>query len=169
MPDQYRTEAMKNALVSITVAMALTCSIGGCSKPQTETTPPEVQGSMPVLQVDQGTYLFSMYPEYTSEEKSKLKFDVRDSQHKAVKVTTLSATLIAQDGHRQKAAFREDPILGKYVAEIPLKHHEDYIVETQVQLPDSQAVFAPRFSFHCCDPIAPVLDGDEEKDGGSSK
>lgn len=129
-----------------------------CSTPQSVTTQPPIATSSPILEVRQLSYLFSMYPEYMNEQKSLLKLDIRDEKNQFVHANAVTATLIAEDGHRQKAVFIEDSKIEKYVCEIPLQHHEDYAIETEIALPKFPEKFTPRFAFHCCDPVPELLE-----------
>jgi hypothetical protein len=125
----------------------------------------------PTLEVVEGPYTFTMYPEYLSEEKSRLKLGICDKQKILLHPSKIVATLIANDGHRQSAKFVEDQNIQKFVSEIALRHHEDYVVETDITLPAAPGHFRPKFSFHCCDPIPELLDrpATDDVEGGKSK
>lgn len=136
-------------------------ALGGCGKQEQDEQARQAPSASPVLLVKQGTYRFSMYPEYVSENKSTLKLDIRDPNELFVKGAKASASLRAEDGHQQRVVFKEDDALQRYVAVVPLKHHEDYVIETRVSLLDGkQSLYEPRFVFHCGDRI-PELDGVE--------
>jgi hypothetical protein len=147
-------------------------SISGCSNPEAAQKPEQASGMLPILQVKQGPYMFSMYPQFETETNSRLKLDVRDSHGAFIHGARVVADLIAKDGHRQKTEFEENAQLEKYVAEIPLAHHEDYVISAHIELSDSPATkFTPRFTFHCCDPLPELIDDDAsgDKEGGHSK
>lgn len=155
------------ALLSINVLTGCkSTSISPVPKPVQELTP----SSLPILEVVEGPYTFSMYPEYLSEEKSRLKLGICDKQKILIHPSKIVATLIANDGHRQSARFVEDQDIQKFVSEIALRHHEDYVIETDITLPASLGHFRPKFSFHCCDPVPELLDKPTtDSQGGTSK
>lgn len=144
----------------------------GCAN-SARTQAPVIQPEMlPVLQVKEAQYTFSMYPQFESESQSRLKLDIRNDRGDFMHGAQVVADLQAKDGHQQKAIFTEDIRLEKYVARIPLNHHEDYVITTQIQLKDLvPSTFKPRFFFHCCDPIPELMDQDTsiEQQRGSPK
>lgn len=176
MPDtNYPVNPRRNLYIRLVpiffVCVVTICAMTGCSKPET-IEKPTATSEAPILQIKQAPYTFSMYPQFETETKSRLKLDIRDSQGRFIHGARAIANLTARDGHKQKANFMEDNRLEKYIAEIPLKHHEDYIIETQIDLAGSPgSTFKPQFSFHCCDPIPELLDQDmsADKEGGSAK
>lgn len=176
MPDtNYPVNPRRNLCISLVpisfIYVVTVCAMTGCSKPETiETT--TATSEVPILQIKQAPYTFSMYPQFETETKSRLKLNIRDSQGRFIHGARVTANLTAKDGHKQQANFVEDNKLEKYIAEIPLKHHEDYIIDAQIELGGSLgSTFKPRFSFHCCDPIPELLDQDMpiDKEGGSAK
>lgn len=145
----------------------LSAGLVGCSKtePTKEVTvapPPEM---LPVLEVKAAPYTFSMFPQYKTESQSRLKLDIRDASGTFVGGANVQANLLAKDGHKQQAVFKEDTGLQKYIAQIPLKHHEDYVIDTFIELKESGRTFIPKFSFHCCDPIPELLNEDTSIEG----
>lgn len=143
------------------VFLFLALTLFGCSF---KNDPASKVSANPVLAVEHQGYRFSMYPEYVSESKSLIKLDVRDRQGLFVKGATAAANLKANDGHVQKVQFREDATLQKYVADVPLKHHEDYTVDTEVSFEKEK--FRPEFIFHCGDPVPELVEieaGSESK------
>lgn len=127
----------------------------GCSKAENK------QSNSPdslILQVNQGPYAMTMYPRYETEKESKLYLDVR-RDGKTVDGAQVAAHLIAKDGDKAMAEFIQDAKLRVYVAHVPLKHQEDYVIETEVRLKDKEkTVLRPTFAFHCGDPIPHVMD-----------
>jgi len=133
--------------------------LSSCGRSEQDKQTLDKPSATPVLLVEQGDYRFSMYPEYVSENKSILKLDIRDKKELFVKGAKASANLKAEDGHQQTIAFEENTALQRYVADVPLKHHEDYVIETNIGLDAGEArLYTPRFMFHCGDPI-PEVDG----------
>lgn len=139
----------------ISAYLGLVLALSGCSvkKDQVKTSP---GSSKLVLNVEHQGYRFSMYPQYVDESKSLIKLDVRDKSDHFVGGAQVVANLKAADGHVQRVAFREDLNLQRYVADVPLKHHEDYRVNTEVAL--GKAEFRPEFIFHCGDPVPELVE-----------
>lgn len=137
----------------LTTLLALATVLSGCSSGAIEA---EKRSSTPVLAVKQRDYLFSMYPQYVDKSKSLIKLDVRDKDQRFIKGAQAIAHLKAVDGHTQHVTLREDVGIEKYVAEVALKHHEDYIIETDVRL--GKEKFSPEFIFHCGDPVPELVD-----------
>lgn len=164
-------ERSSRQVILLVQGAIIVCGLVGCSVSGPKSEEQKLSAdSLPVLEVHQGEYKFSMYPEYLNEKKSKLKLGIRDAQNNFIRTTSLTASLIAKDGHRQEAQFVEDPKLQNYVAEIPLTHHEDYVIETDFTLLDKPGHFTPKFSFHCCDPVPELLEKtDSDSPGGASK
>jgi hypothetical protein len=151
-------------------ALAFTViGLSGCShnEPQAQTAPPPPN---PVLEIKHTPYTFSMYPQFQAEGLSLLKLAIHDSNDNFVHGASVSAHLLANDGDRQHVTFTEDNKLEVYAVEIPLKHHEDYVIDTHIDLKD-KGRFTPKFSFHCGDPIPglPTEDTSEKREKGSSK
>ncbi len=137
-----------------------------------EVPKPSVQPAResPVLVVEQDGYRFSMYPAYENETKSVLKLDIRNKKDEFAKGAKASASLKAQDGDEQEVEFQEDQAMQRYVADVPLKHHEDYVINARVALgTGAHSVYAPRFVFHCGDPIPQVEGIDSSQPVGSNK
>lgn len=155
------------------ILLLLSCvGLVGCSKtePTKESTATQRQELLPILEIKDAQYTFSMFPQFETESQSRLKLGIRDAKGNFIREATVTANLIAQDGHKQQAVFREDALLEKYIARIPLNHHEDYVIDTQIEMKGSERKFNPKFSFHCCDPIE-LLNGDTvgRPEGSSSK
>lgn len=165
LTEVFNRHSAKNLAVTLVVVVAAGCTTPKTSTPMAESSlQPVTADTRPVLIVPEREFTFSMYPEYVDENKSKLKLGICDKQSNVVHAKNVVATLIAKDGHRSSAKFFEDQNIQKYVAVIPLKHHEDYVVETDLTLENVSAHFTPKFSFHCCDPI-PAMDNP----GGEAK
>lgn len=129
--------------------------LAGCSNKNDQVLTKRGSGN-PVLTVEQQEYRFSMYPQYVDESKSVLKLDIRDREDHFVKGVLAAANLTADDGHAQRVEFREDPALQRYIADVPLKHHEDYVVDTEVSV--GKETFRPEFIFHCGDPVPDLVE-----------
>jgi|688.fasta_scaffold307913_2 hypothetical protein len=143
--------------------------LGSCTKHEVEKSAAELAKDSPVLVVEQRGYQFSMYPAYEDETKSVLKLDIRNKKDEFVKGAKASASLKAQDGHEQEVEFKEDRALQRYVAGVPLKHHEDYVIKARVALDNGGHVYTPRFVFHCGDPIPQIEGVDSSQTVGSKK
>ncbi|MBX9770847.1 MAG: hypothetical protein K2X29_05730 [Candidatus Obscuribacterales bacterium] len=135
--------------------LALGLVLSGCSYKNDQAATKRGSGN-PVLTVEQQEYRFSMYPQYVDESKSLLKLNIRDKEDHFVKGARATANLKADDGHVQRVEFREDPALQRYIADVPLKHHEDYVVNTEVSL--QKETFRPEFIFHCGDPVPELVE-----------
>lgn len=146
--------SLKDSQTGVFLFLALT--LFGCSF---KNDPANKISANPVLAVEHQGYRFSMYPEYVTESKSLIKLDVRDWQGLFVRGATAAANLRADDGHMQKVEFREDAALQRYVADVPLKHHEDYTVDTEVSFEKEK--FRPEFIFHCGDPVPELVQTEE--------
>ncbi len=144
--------------------------LSSCSAEKSDTTETLASADKvpaPILVV-KDKYKFSMYPEYQNEARSRLKFDIRDDGDHFVGGAQVFANLKAKDGHESTAAFKEDTLNQNYVADIPLKHHEDYVVKTRVSIDKQENnVYKPTFAFHCCDPIFESGDLGSNKRGGN--
>ena len=133
----------------------------GCSKAVNKQS---VSPDSLILQVNQGPYAMTMYPRYESEKESKLYLDVR-REGKSVDGAQVAAHLIAKDGDKAIAEFVQDAKLRVYVAHVPLKHQEDYVIETEVRLKNKEkTVLRPTFAFHCGDQIPHVIDENMDLD-----
>jgi len=146
------------------VLLPLLISLGsllfvGCSEVPKDITPTVRDGQSPILEVKVSPYSFSMYPQYKSETKSLLKLDIRDKQDRFVKRAHVYAYLLAKDGHSTKVPFVEDSNLEKYISELALKHHDDYVIHMHIEMAD-KSLFVPKFSFHCGDPIPEGINPD---------
>jgi hypothetical protein len=139
--------------VRLSTLLSLAAVLSGCASRVDEVAS---KGRTPVLAVEQKDYRFSMYPQYVDESKSLIKLDVRDKEARFVNGAEAIANLKALDGHTQQVTFLEDVAIEKYVAEVALKHHEDYVVETDVRL--GKEKFSPEFVFHCGDPVPELVD-----------
>lgn len=138
--------------------------LSSCSTKEPDKQLDATASMAPILMVEKNGFRFSMYPEYVDESRSRLKLDIRDKGNLFVKGATVSANLKAQDGHEEKVEFKEDSGFQRYVVDVPLKHHEDYVIDAQVSLDnvDGSSVYTPRFVFHCGDPIPELYDvGDD--------
>lgn len=148
-------------LVLLSVGLA-GCSKAELSKEPTATPRPEL---LPILEIKTEQYTFSMYPQYETESQSHLKLYIRDASGNFVRGANVKANLVAKDGHQQQAFFKEDTRLQKYIAQIPLNHHEDYVIDTSIELKESGRKFTPKFWFHCCDPIPELLNEETSIEG----
>ena len=145
----------------ISTYLGLVLALSGCSvkKDQVESSPNPNSNKL-VLKVEQQGYRFSMYPQYVNESKSLIVIDVRDKDDQFVGGAKVVANLKGADGHVQMLVFRKDLNLQRYVAELPLKHHEDYVVDTEVAF--GNAKFKPEFIFHCGDPVPELVELSQE-------
>ena len=133
--------------------------LGSCTPKEVDKPAVQPANDSPVLVVEQSGYRFSMYPDYQDETRSILKLDIRNDRDEFAKGAKASASLKAQDGHEQEVEFKEDQALQRYVADVPLKHHEDYVINARIAFGNGEhRVFTPTFVFHCGDPI-PQIDG----------
>ena len=115
-----------------------------------------------VLQVVHMPYVMTMYPRFASRGKSFIHLDIRKGD-KIVDDAHIRARLVARDGDSAEVEFKQDPNIRTYFASLNLKHDEDYVVETDIQLKD-KTVLHPIFSFHCGDPV-PHVENDTEHAG----
>ncbi|MBX9771090.1 MAG: hypothetical protein K2X29_06950 [Candidatus Obscuribacterales bacterium] len=140
-----------NLLIGFTSVILASCS---APAPQKVATPTATNDQQPVLQVKQASYTFSMYPQYMKEGLSLLKLNIRDKDGAFVSGVRAVASLRAKDGDTAKVSFKEDQNIHRYVAEVALKHHEDYVIEADMQMPGSASTsFVAGFSFHCGDAL----------------
>lgn len=175
MPKENYSESFINRLTSqrlmppktvhskIVIAFA-SVLFAGCSAPEPQqiATPTSSTDQAPVLQVKQASYIFSMYPQYMNEVQSLLKLNIRDKDNAFVSGVRAFAELRAKDGHTAKVSFKEDKNIQRYVAEVALKHHEDYVIETHMQMPRaSSPLFVAGFSFHCGDALPDDIHSDQ--------
>lgn len=138
--------------------------LASCSAhaPQPVTTSTAISDPPAVLQVKQASYTFSMYPQYMNEGQSLLKLNIRDKDNAFVSGVRAFADLKAKDGHTAKVSFKEDESIQRYVAEVTLKHHEDYVIEAHMQMPGaSSPLFVAGFSFHCGDALPEDIHSDQ--------
>lgn len=126
-----------------------------CSKPALKD--PDISKQL-VLEVKQNEFVMTMHPRYKNKEQSLVYLDVRKGEavQSGAKIT---AHLVAKDGHTSDVKFVQDPASLFYVATVPLKHHEDYVIEAEIALKDEPpTTLRPVFSFHCGDPIPDLID-----------
>jgi hypothetical protein len=99
---------------------------------------------------------YSMFPIYKNKTESLVYFHVNSLKTKApISDAKVSAEFIAKDGDLKKAAFSFDSTKSCFVTTLPLDHHENYRVQTVVQLSNGK-IFTPVFSFHCADAFPEV-------------
>lgn len=99
---------------------------------------------------------YSMFPIYKNKSESLVYFHVNSLKTKApISDAKVSAEFIAKDGDLKKAAFSFDSTKSCFVTTLPLDHHENYRVQTVVQLSNGK-IFTPVFSFHCADAFPEV-------------
>ncbi len=107
MPDtNYPVNPRRNLCIWL-MPILLAGAVSGCSKPET-VEQPTATSEVPILQIKQPPYTFSMYPQFETETKSRLKLDIRDSQGRFIRGARVTANLTAKDGHNQRANFTED-------------------------------------------------------------
>lgn len=146
-------------VIAFAAVLLASCSAPALQKVATSTATNDQQ---PVLQVKQASYTFSMYPQYMREGQSLLKLNIRDKRDAFVGGVRAFAYLQAKDGDTTKVSFREDQNIQRYVAEVALKHHEDYVIETHMQMPESSSpLFIASFSFHCGDTLPEDIHSDQ--------
>lgn len=149
-------QAIKPFVHAAAILIVVTCTLAACTSAEKDGSDSKYveQELSPVLEVKKDGFTFSMYPDYLSPEESILKLGVRDANNRFVRGASVDADLIATDGHRVKVRFREDNNIERYVASINLKHHENYEVDTHIDLGAPGAPLSnPRFRFHCGDPV----------------
>lgn len=118
------------------------------------------------LMAEEPPFRFSMYPIYDSESESLVYFQIENLNEKTfVQDAEVVGYFIGLDGESQKKTLKPAPDNKRYVASLPLKHHENYEVQVFVQFPDKRK-FSPTFSFHCADPLPEVdwLNSEEGKE-----
>ena len=99
---------------------------------------------------------YSMFPIYKNKSESLVYFHIDSSKSKTpISNAKVSAEFIAKDGDVKKAAFNFESSKNCFVATLPLDHHENYRVQTVVQLSNGK-IFTPVFSFHCADAFPEV-------------
>lgn len=155
-----------------TIALATTILIVSCGSPAVLTSqtskPAEVSHSdkpKPVRLVsEEAPFRFSMYPIYDNETESLVYFQIENLDEKKLVVDAeVVGFFVGLDGDSQKKTFKLAPDKKRYVAPLPLKHHDTYDVQVFVQFPDKQK-FSPVFSFHCADPL-PEIDWLNSEEG----
>lgn len=137
----------------------LIISVSGCgTTPKPSDTNPQ-SSQLTVLEVENGQYTFFMYPEYRTSTNSLLKLAIRNQGGQFVAAKQATADLTAEDGDKQSIAFTRNPEVGNYIANVPLRHHEDYSIQTDITLENGEH-YSPKFSFHCGDPLPQLYDAE---------
>ncbi len=75
--------------------------------------------------------------------------------------------MLTNDGSEQEVQFHEVKANHTYDAAVPLKHHTDYTVKTQINLDGK--TFTPMFSFHSGDPALEKMDKKGETKGNNAE
>lgn len=134
------------SVVSYAVAMAACFAITACS--EGDKYGKEVERET-ILSVSQAPYNFSFFAKCQDEGDSTLQLKIQ-KEDSFVHDADVSAKLITNDGSEQAAQFHEVKTDNTYEAAVPLKHHADYTVKTDISLDGKK--FTPIFSFHSGDP-----------------
>lgn len=151
--------------ISFSIGLSVTAiaALVACTQSFSQTANSEItavnasEKKYPILLVNQSPYRFSMYPIYKSKSQSLVFFQIETLKDKTfIGNAYIEAEFIAKDGDLQKEKFKLDSKNRRYIATLPLKHHEEYMVKADVHIP-GQKEFSPQFSFHCADPL-PELD-----------
>ncbi len=103
-----------------------------------------------VMEVTQEPYKFSLFAKCRDEGYSTLQINIlKDSAF--VGGAQATADLSTPDGSKQTAMFQEERARKIYEASVPLKHHADYMVNSEIMIEGKK--FTPIFSFHSGDPV----------------
>lgn len=151
--------------------MLLVSSCTPTNSPTVRTDKPANSSDL-ILEVNDAPYVFSMYPVYEKAASSQLRLSIE--KEKVFQTgATVTADLVADDGHNSHVSFKENIELQRYVATVQLKHDEDYLIKTNIKLVDgnSSLTKTPTFAFHCGDPIPEVFNVEDigNKQGLKSK
>lgn len=101
-----------------------------------------------ILSVSQAPYNFSLSAKCRDEGDSTLQVRIQ-KEDSFVDGAQVSAKLATPEGE-QPAQFHEVKAEHAYEASVPLKHHTDYTVKSEIILDGK--TFTPFFSFHSGDP-----------------
>ncbi len=134
------------SVVSYAMAMAVCFTTTACS--EGDKYGKEVERET-TLAVTQAPYNFSLSAKCQDEGNSTLRLNIQ-KENSFVNDAQVSAKLLANDGSEQAAQFHEVKADHTYEAAVPLKHHADYMVKTEVMIDGK--TFSPIFSFHSGDP-----------------
>jgi hypothetical protein len=102
-----------------------------------------------VLSVSQTPYQFSLSAKCKDEGDSSVQLRIQ-KEDSFIDNGLVSAKLLTKDGNEQPVQFNEVKADYTYEASVPLKHHTDYIVKTEIKLDGK--TFTPIFAFHSGDP-----------------
>jgi hypothetical protein len=158
--DNYRCKGIKVTVMnrreisvaSCAIAMAVCFTTTACS--EGEKYGKEVERET-ILSVSQAPYNFSLFAKCRDEGDSTLQLKIQ-KENSFVNDAQVSAKLLTNNGGEQAAQFHEVKADQTYETAVPLKHHADYMVKTEINLDGK--TFTPMFSFHSGDPAL-------EKDG----
>ncbi len=167
MQMQLRNDRGRYLILLAASCFALSIISTACSRPAAND--PDISKQL-VLEVKQNEFVMTMHPRFRNNEQSLVYLDVRKGE--AVQSgAEIIAHLVAKDGHTNDVKFVQDPASLFYIATVPLKHHEDYVIEAEIALKDEpQTTLRPVFSFHCGDPIPDLIDaGANSTKKGSKK
>ncbi|MCC7527760.1 MAG: hypothetical protein IT342_04520 [Candidatus Melainabacteria bacterium] len=152
-----------NSIVSYAVAMAVCFTTTACS--EGEKYGKEVERET-TLSVTQAPYNFSLSAKCRDEGDSTLRLNIQ-RENSFVNDAQVSAKLLTTDGNEQAAQFHEVKAEQRYEAAVPLKHHADYMVKTEILIDGK--TFSPIFSFHSGDPALEKMDKKEKAKGNFAK
>jgi hypothetical protein len=152
-----------NSIVSYAMTMAVCFTTTACS--EGEKYGKEVERET-ILSVSQAPYNFSLFAKCRDDGDSTLQLNIQ-KENLFVSDAQVSAKLLTNDGGEQAAQFHEVKAEQRYEAAVPLKHHTDYMVKTEINL-DGKS-FTPMFSFHSGDPALEKVDKKSETKGNSAE
>ncbi len=148
-----------NSVVSYAVAIAVCLATTACS--EGDKYGKEVERET-ILQVAQPPYDFSLSAKCQDEGDSTLQMQIQ-KEASFVEDAQVSAKLVTPDGSEQAAKFTQEKDKYLYEASVPLKHHADYLVNTEIVIEGK--TFTPIFSFHSGDPVLEKMNKKGESKG----
>lgn len=142
----------KQKFLVFAALLATSCAVSSCSEGEKYSKEPE---SETILEVNQPPYKFRMLPKHEPDSKVSMQVSI-DRNGSPVDDAVLSATLIEHDGTEHPTEFHKDEAAHAFVGAATLKHHEDYLLKTEITV-DGKTL-GPIFTFHNDDPALEKLD-----------
>lgn len=102
-----------------------------------------------VIEVVQEPYKFHMFPRHGEHSLTTIELSI-ERNGAQVGGAKVSGKLVANDGSEIPLEFHENSSTHKFESESALKHHEDYMFNSEITI-DGQKL-TPIFSFHNDDP-----------------
>ncbi len=135
-----------------TLIAATCCASVSCSEVERYGKEPEREN---ILEVNQAPYKFHMFPEHRPNSETLLQLTI-EKNGSPVDNALVAAKLVEHDGTEAETKFHLQDSTHAFEATATLKHHEDYLLKTEIKI-DGKTL-TPIFAFHNDDPALEKID-----------